>query len=66
MSTRVRLNLSPDLQVSSSLQYDNDSRTVGANTSCDTEGLSALGATQTAPHHDPARYANESDDVTVQ
>jgi len=29
---RVRLNLSPDLEVSSFIQYDNESREVGANT----------------------------------
>ncbi len=32
MSGRVLVNFSPDLQVNSFVQYDNDSRTVGMNT----------------------------------
>jgi hypothetical protein len=32
IGTRFRVNLSPDLQVSSYLQYDNESRSIGSNT----------------------------------
>jgi hypothetical protein len=32
VGTRIRLNLSPDLQLNSFLQYDTDSRTFGTNT----------------------------------
>jgi len=32
IGTRLRVNLSPDLQVSSYLQYDNESRSIGSNT----------------------------------
>lgn len=32
MGTRLRVHLSPDLSVASYVQYDTDSRSVGANT----------------------------------
>jgi hypothetical protein len=32
IGTRLRINVSPDLQLSSFVQYDNESRSIGTNT----------------------------------